>query len=77
MSMSDKQYNATERARLLEVWLPVATNANEQYKWKLTREELETLVFETLEQLQHSSSTLEAYGILWQQHASRNGNTAS
>ncbi len=75
--MSEKQYTAAERARLLEVWLPIATNANERYGWKLTRGDLETLVFETLVKLQQSSSTLEAYGILWQQYVSRNSNTAS
>ena len=53
------------RQRLLEGWLPLAQDANQQYNWALDAPTLEALVLEAAASLNHARSALEARAMLW------------
>jgi hypothetical protein len=54
-----------ERQRLLEGWLPLAQDANDQYGWALDGPGLEILILRAAPALQAARTALEARAMLW------------
>lgn len=56
----------TERQRLIEGWLPLAQDANQQYGWQLDGPTLEALIIAAAPSLADTQSALAARAVLWQ-----------
>jgi hypothetical protein len=54
-----------ERLRLLEGWLPLAQEANEQHGWGLDAPALEALILVAASALDHARTALAARATLW------------
>ena len=54
------------RQRLLEGWLPMAQDANQQYGWQLDGPALEALIIFAAPALAKAQSPLAARAVLWQ-----------
>lgn len=59
------------RLRLLEVWLPLATQFNSDLGWGYAPNELEALILEVAPDLVQTDSAVTARAILWRQHVRR------
>jgi hypothetical protein len=55
-----------ERQRLIEGWLPLAQDANQQYGWQLDGPTLEALIITAAPALAQTQSALAARAVLWQ-----------
>jgi hypothetical protein len=60
--------DAGERLRLLEHWLPLAQEANEQHGWGLEASALEALILAAAPALGDAGTTLAARATLWACH---------
>lgn len=56
------------RQRLLEGWLPLAQDANQQYGWHLDGPALEALIIAAAPALAEARSPLAARAALWQRY---------
>ncbi|MBX0326228.1 hypothetical protein K2Z83_00785 [Oscillochloris sp. ZM17-4] len=63
--MTTPEPRPAEERRALEVWLPLAEEANARYGWRLGPAALEALVMRALPSLAESRSALAARAILW------------
>lgn len=61
----DDNYSPSAQ-RLLEGWLPLAQDANQQYGWQLDGQALEALILDAAPALARSYSALAARAALWQ-----------
>lgn len=62
---SPERHTTLEEQRLLEGWLPLAQDANEQYGWGLDGAKLEALILAAAPALRRSHTALEARTMLW------------
>ena len=56
------------RLRLLECWLPLAQQLNQDLEWGRTSTELEALILAASADLARTDSATTARAVLWQQH---------
>ncbi len=61
-------YTPVERQRLIEGWLPLAQDANQQYGWHLDSPALEALIMSSAPALASAASAFASRAILWQVH---------
>ncbi|NNJ13111.1 hypothetical protein EKD04_022560 [Chloroflexales bacterium ZM16-3] len=57
-----------EQQRLIEGWLPLAQDANQQYGWQLDGPALEALIIAAAPTLVQAPSALAARASLWHVH---------
>jgi hypothetical protein len=69
--MDQRDGDPTLRLRLLECWLPLATQFNDDLGWGYTAAELEALILEVAPDLVQTNSAVTARAILWRQHVCR------
>ena len=56
------------RLRLLECWLPLAQQLNQDLEWGRTATELEALILAAAADLAQTDSAGTARAVIWQQH---------
>jgi len=64
MTLDD--HTETRRQRLVEGWLPLAQDANQQYGWQLDGPALEVLIITAAPALAEAQSTFAARAVFWQ-----------
>jgi hypothetical protein len=62
----DDDRTRTGRQRLIEGWLPLAQDANQQYGWQLDGPALEALIIAAAPSLADTQTALAARAVLWQ-----------
>jgi hypothetical protein len=67
-----EQYeDPTLRLRLLECWIPLAQQFNQDLRWGYAPHDLETLIIAAAPDLAHTDSAVTARAILWRHHLRR------
>lgn len=56
------------RLRLLECWLPLAQQANQDFAWGCSPAELEALILAAAPDLAQTNSAMAARAVLWGQY---------
>jgi hypothetical protein len=56
------------RLRLLECWLPLAQQLNQDLGWQRTAAELEALILAAASDLARTDSATTARAVVWRQH---------
>lgn len=57
-----------DRLRLLECWLPLAQQLNQDLGWERNPTDLEALILATAAELAQTDSATTARAVLWRQH---------
>jgi len=57
-----------DRLRLLECWLPLAQQLNQDLGWERNPAELEALILAAAAELAQTDSATTARAVLWRQH---------
>jgi hypothetical protein len=68
IAMSAESPAPPETLRLLECWLPLAQQLNQDLGWGRTAAELEALIIATAPDLAQTDSATTARAVLWRQH---------
>jgi hypothetical protein len=66
--MASDPLDTAIRLRLLECWLPLAQQLNQDLEWRRTPTELEALILAAATDLAQTDSATTARAVLWQQH---------
>jgi hypothetical protein len=66
--MASDPLDTAIRLRLLECWLPLAQQLNQDLEWQRTPAELEALILAAAADLALTDSATTARAVLWQQH---------
>ena len=66
--MADPQTDPAIRQRLLECWLPLAQQLNQDLGWERNPDDLEALIFAAAVELAQTDSATTARAVLWRQH---------
>jgi hypothetical protein len=69
--MNHQDTDSTLRLRLLECWMPLAQQFNQDLRWGYVPHDLETLIIAAAPDLRHTDSAVTARAILWRQHLHR------
>lgn len=64
-SRAQLESSNNDQLRLLEGWLPLAEEVNNQYGWSLDARAIEALILRAAPALRRAHSTLEARAMLW------------
>lgn len=64
--MVREDLNGCEQQRLLEGWLPLAQDVNQQYGWQLDGSALERLIMAAAPALAEAQTPLAARAVFWQ-----------
>jgi hypothetical protein len=66
--MASEPLDTAARLRLLECWLPLAQQLNQDLGWQRTSAELEALILAAAADLARTDSATTARAVLWRQH---------
>ena len=66
--MTEQSIDATTRLRLLECWLPLAQQINQDLVWGYASADLEALILAASTDLVQTDSATTARAVLWMRH---------
>ena len=66
--MPTEQPISPDRLRLLECWLPLAQQLNQDLGWQRNPTDLEALIMAAASELAQTDSATTARAVLWRQH---------